>query len=341
MGIKTRKMRPRAACPSNGSTVIAVEPLESQPVWFNRHLRAGEDVNIMSKKLVKNEIVIYQAKSGAIELRGDFTRETIWATQADIARVFEAGRSVITKHIRNIFKDKELEEKSVCAKFAHTADDGKTYKVQFYNLDIILSVGYRTNSKRAVEFRQWATETLHAHIVDGYTINRPRIAKNYEAFLKAVEQAKGLLPAGGEVDAKSALELVKLFADTWFSLNAYDKSVLPSIGAPRKQVKLTASDLMIVLSELKQALVVKKEAAELFGAERQKESVAGIVGNVFQSFGDKDLYQSVEEKAAHLHRAPYPRSPNRADSSGGREQSQRQRADDRAYPFAFEEIKLQ
>ena len=255
---------------------------------------------MLKKKAIKKEIIIYQAKSGAIELRGDFKRETVWATQADIARVFESERSVITKHIRNIFKDKELEEKAVCAKFAHTADDGKIYEVQFYNLDVMLSVGYRVNSKRATQFRQWATKILRAHIIDGYTINRSRIVKNYAAFLKAVEQVKNLLPSGGEVDAKNALELVKFFADTWFSLNAYDNFVLPNSGATKKQIKLTVEDLTNVLSKLKQALATKKEATELFGIERQKESVAGIVGNVFQSFGNQDLYLSVEEKAAHL-----------------------------------------
>ena len=255
---------------------------------------------MLKKKAIKKEIIIYQAKSGAIELRGDFKRETVWATQADIARVFESERSVITKHIRNIFKDKELEEKAVCAKFAHTADDGKIYEVQFYNLDVMLSVGYRVNSKRATQFRQWATKILRAHIIDGYTINRSRIVKNYAAFLKAVEQVKNLLPSGGEGDAKNALELVIFFADTWFSLNAYDNFVLPNSGATKKQIKLTVEDLTNVLSKLKQALATKKEATELFGIERQKESVAGIVGNVFQSFGNQDLYLSVEEKAAHL-----------------------------------------
>jgi len=254
----------------------------------------------MRKKIIKKEIVIYQAKSGAIELRGDFTRETIWATLDQIAEVFGRDKSVISRHLSNIFTEKELDKNSVVAKNATTASDGKVYMVEYYNLDTIISVGYRVNSKTATEFRKWATKTLRTHIIDGYTINRPRIAKNYEAFLKAVEQVKNLLPAGGEVDAKSALELVKLFADTWFSLNAYDQSTLPNSGATKKQVKLTASDLTEVLSELKQILTVKKEAKDLFGIERQKASVAGIVGNVFQSFGDKDLYPSVEEKAAHL-----------------------------------------
>ncbi|MFZ2555601.1 MAG: RhuM family protein [Minisyncoccia bacterium] len=132
----------------------------------------------MSAKRSTQKMAIYQAPSGALQLRGDFERENIWATQAQIADVFSAERSVITKHIRNILKDKELRADSVCAKFAHTAADGKTYTVQYYNLDVILAVGYRTNSSRAIEFRQWATKTLREHIIRGYTINRKEIGRN-------------------------------------------------------------------------------------------------------------------------------------------------------------------
>ncbi|MBI2062417.1 MAG: virulence RhuM family protein [Candidatus Yanofskybacteria bacterium] len=140
------------------------------------------------KKESKNKgVIIYQAKNGAIELRGDFTHETVWATQAQIAEIFALERSVITKHIRNILKDKELNENSVCAKFAHTAENGKTYQVQYYTLDVILAVGYRANSTRAIEFRQWATKTLRSYIVDGFAVNKTRIAKNYEQFLSVVD----------------------------------------------------------------------------------------------------------------------------------------------------------
>ena len=131
-------------------------------------------------------MVIYQAKSGAIELRGDFTRETIWASLDQIAFVFVRDKSVISRHIKNIFKDGELKRNSVVAFFATTAADGKVYNVEHFNLDVILSVGYRANSMRAIQFRQWATKTLRTHIIDGYTVNRSRIAKNYAAFMKSV-----------------------------------------------------------------------------------------------------------------------------------------------------------
>jgi len=137
----------------------------------------------MPKKDPKKDIVIYQSKSGAIELRGDFSAETIWATQAQITEIFSIDRTVVTKHIQNILKSKEVEEKSNVQKM-HIANSDKP--VAFYSLDIILAVGYRANSARAIDFRKWATKTLRAHITQGYTINRRRIAHNYDEFMKAV-----------------------------------------------------------------------------------------------------------------------------------------------------------
>jgi len=254
----------------------------------------------MKKKKDIKQIVIFQAKSGAIELRGDISHETIWATQAQIAEVFQAERSVITKHIRNILKDKELDVNSVCAKFAHTADDGKTYRVQFYNLDIILAVGYRTNSKRAIEFRKWATKTLREYITKGYTINRNRIAENYSAFMKSVSDIQALLPEHIALDPKAILELIKEFASTWVSLGAYDKEIIEVIGTTRKAVKLAGKELANAIENLRVELIKKGDATELFARETQSGSIEGIAGNIMQSFGGKPLYPSVEEKAAHL-----------------------------------------
>jgi len=254
----------------------------------------------MAKKMNTQDVVIYQTKSGSLELRGDVAHETVWATQAQMAEVFGAERSVVTKHIRNIFKDKELDQKAVCANFAHTAVDEKTYQVQFYSLDIILAVGYRTNSVKAIEFRQWATKTLKQHITEGYTINRARIARNYDSFMEAVGTVRTLLPASTEVDAGSVLELVRLFADTWFSLDAYDKELLTPSKVSKKKVKLTADELISSFEVLKSELMRKGEASENFAQVRRRESIEGIVGNVMQSFGGKAVYPSVEGKAAHL-----------------------------------------
>lgn len=249
---------------------------------------------------MKKEIIIYQSKNGSLEFKGDFEKETIWASLQQIADIFGRDKSVVSRHIKNIFKDGELNQKSVVAFFATTASDGKTYQVEYFNLDVILSVGYRVNSKTATKFRQWATKTLREHIVKGYTFNKKRLAKNYDEFLQAVETVKKLLPVGGQVKAEDALELVKMFAGTWFSLDAYDKQTFPKSGISKKQVRITAEELQNALVELKKDLLKKKEASELFGQERQKDAIKGIVGNVFQTVFGKDAYETVEEKAAHL-----------------------------------------
>ena len=257
------------------------------------------------KKATKstNTNVIYQAKSGAIELRGDLMNETLWATRMDMAKVFGVNPQAVTKHLQNIYKEKELVRTATSSKMELVQNEsGREVKrqVDIYNLDAVIAVGYRINSLTGTKFRIWATKTLRSHIVDGYTINRSRIGKNYDALVKAVEEAGKLLPARSLLDTQSVLELVKTFASTWVSLDAYDRSALPTVGATKKQVKLTGAELTGAILEFKQELMRKGEATDLFGSERERDSITGIVGNVLQAFGGKDLYSSVEEKAVHL-----------------------------------------
>ena len=245
----------------------------------------------------KPHTIIYQAKNGAIELKGDWTQDTIWASQAQITDLFQVDQSVVSRHIKNIFKDYEVDKESNMQKM-HIANSDKP--VNLYSLDVILGVGYRTNSKVAIEFRKWATQTLKQHITKGYSINKKVLAQNYDEFLKAIETVKTLIPANSEVKTGDALELVKLFAETWFALDAYDKSDLPQLGLNKSQVKFTADELIQALVELKQDLYKKKMATELFGQEKQPNAIAGIVGNIFQSAFGEEIYPSIEEKAAHL-----------------------------------------
>ncbi|MDD5197496.1 MAG: RhuM family protein [Candidatus Gracilibacteria bacterium] len=133
----------------------------------------------MSYKVTTNKIIIYDDK---VDLFLDSGQETIWASQAQIAEFFDIDRTVVTKHIRNILKTEELAKNRVCAKFAHTAEDGKVYQVQHYNLDMILSVGYRINSIRATKFRQWATARLKEYLVQGYAFNEKRLAELHKTI---------------------------------------------------------------------------------------------------------------------------------------------------------------
>ena len=257
----------------------------------------------MSKEMPKKEIVIYQAKSGAIELRGDFSAETIWASLDQIAELFDRDNSVISRHLKNIFNEAELDEKATVAKNATVQKEGNRQvirEIEYYNLDAIISVGYRVNSKTATRFRQWATKTLRTHVVEGYTINKARLGQNYEAFMEAIQNVRALLPVSNVVSNEDILDLISVFADTWFSLGAYDRGEF-SIGKPtKKKVVLTAQKLFENIALLKQDLIRKSEATELFATERDAGALEGIVGNVMQAFGGKDVYLSIEEKAAHL-----------------------------------------
>lgn len=249
---------------------------------------------------ISAEIAIYQTENGEIRLKEDTTNETVWASLDEITQIFGRDKSVISRHIRNIFKDEELEELAVVAKFATTASDGKTYQVKYYNLDMILSVGYRVNSKVATNFRKWATQTLKEHIVQGYTINKERLQKNYDEFLRVVEDIKLLSQNVDNVRTEDVLELIKSFSATWFGLDSYDREELPKEGITKVNLEFEVEKLYKDVATFKQELMRRGEAAEIFATEKTKRSLEGIFGNVFQSVFGEDAYPTVEEKAAHL-----------------------------------------
>jgi len=247
--------------------------------------------------MTKDKPAVYQAKSGAIELSVDSSAETIWATQAQIVEVFGVDQSGVARHIKNLFGDGEVDEKSNMQKM-HIANSDKPVVV--YSLDIILAVGYRISSSKAVAFRKWATQVLRQYITEGYAIDRDRVTQNYQAFLKAVDEVKQL-SAGGQVnDHAEMIDLVQAFASTWLSLDAYDRGALPQTGLSKQQVEFTAEELHSALDKLKADLIERGEATDLFAQPKHPGGLQGIVGNVFQTFGGEDLYPTVEEKAAHL-----------------------------------------
>ncbi len=255
----------------------------------------------MKKK--SGSVVIYQAKNGAIEFRGDMSRETIWATLDQIAEVFDRDKSVISRHLKNIYNEGEIDKRATVAKNATVQIEGNRRierVIKYYNLDAIISVGYRVNSKTATQFRQWATKTLREHITKGYTVNRRQIAKNYDAFMKSVSDIQALLPEQVILDPKAILELIKEFSSTWISLDAYDKEELTTIGSTKKAVKLTGAELSEAILSFRSELLRRGEATEIFAHERVAGSIEGIVGNVMQSFDGKAVYATIEEKSAHL-----------------------------------------
>jgi len=251
---------------------------------------------------VSNKIVVYQAKNGAIELPIDATSETIWATQAQIADVFDVNVPAINKHVANIIDEGELETATISKKEIVQIEGNRKVRrtVTHYNLDMIIAIGYRISSGKGTAFRKWATQTLRSYIQDGYAINPSRIEYNKSQFLKAIEDMKLLSASVDTVGSSEVSDLAVAFANTWFSLNAYDKSELPSVGSIRESVDVGFSELQIELDRLKKQLIDAGEATELFATERDKGGLRALFGNILQSFDGNDIYPTVEEKAAHL-----------------------------------------
>jgi prophage maintenance system killer protein len=249
-----------------------------------------------------NQILIYETENGQYTVEVLLEDDTVWLTQKQMAELFDIERSVITKHIGNIFKEGELEQKSVCAKLAHTAEDNKIYQTTFYSLDVIIAVGYRVNAKRGTQFRIWATQTLKNHLLKGYTINQKRLAetgvKELENALQFIKQASGRRQLTNE-EAQGLLEVIAKYAKSWLLLKSYDENDLPITKGKPPKFTLEYEHALDAIKKLKKALMDKEEASEIFGIERE-HGLDAILGNLKQSFGDQDLYPTLEDKAAHL-----------------------------------------
>ncbi len=249
------------------------------------------------------EIVLYQADDGRASIDVYLRDETVWLTQAQMVELFQKTKQNISFHIRNIFREGELREESVVKEYLTTAADGKRYKTKYYNLDVIISVGYRVKSHRGTQFRIWATSVLKDHLIKGYSLNQKRLA---EKGTKELQQVLTLLSNTLEgynlvnEEGKAVLDIVNRYAGTWRLLLQYDEDNLPA--PDRKQAPKTVLSIdqaRAAVSSLKQELAVRGEATDLFGQERG-EGLSGIIGALYQTFGGEDLYPSVEEKAAHL-----------------------------------------
>lgn len=249
-------------------------------------------------------IVIYQSADGAISTEVRLEGETVWLSQEQISQLFGRERSVITKHLRNVFAEGELDADAVCAKFAHTAADGKTYQVEHYNLDIIISVGYRVKSLEGTRFRQWANRVLKDYLIQGYALNRQRLEAQQEN-IRQLERTltlfqQNLIEQASLPEARGLVSVITGYARTFVLLNQFDSERLP-LGdfatSIRYEIQLTEATAAI--AALKADLMGRGEASELFGNQKD-DSFAGILGNIVQSFGGEFLYPSIEEQAAHL-----------------------------------------
>lgn len=246
-----------------------------------------------------SELVIFDAGGDDVSVR--LEGETLWLTQEQMSALFGRERSVITKHLRNVFKEAELVEGAVCAKFAHTAGDGKVYQSQHYNLDAIISVGYRVNSKRGTQFRQWATRILREHLTQGWTLDRTRLEQNaqeLEAALNLVRkaaQSPGLLLETG----RGLLEIVSRYTQTFLLLQRYDEGLLAEPSGTAGGVLPTIVEARHAIAALKTNLVARGEASALFGQERG-DGLESLLGNLDQTVFGEPAYPTIEKKAAHL-----------------------------------------
>ena len=247
-----------------------------------------------------SEVLIYEAVPGVPTVAVRLEGETLWLSQEQIAELFGRERSVVTKHLRNVFKEGELDEKSNVQNL-HIAGSDKP--VRFYNLDVIISVGYRVNSKRGTQFRQWATQVLRAHLVQGFTLNQARLA---DRGLTEAQQSLDLLARTLSNQAlvsdagRDVLALIVGYAKTWSLLRQYDEDglVLPGACEPSRGA-LDYSMALAAIAQLKAELMSRGEAGTLFGHERG-EAFQGILGSIEQTMFGEPLYRSREEKAAHL-----------------------------------------
>ncbi len=250
---------------------------------------------------MNNEIIIYQEEGQEVEVRLDAAHDTVWLRQEQMSALFGRERSVITKHLRNIFKEGELEEDSVCANYAHTAEDGKTYQVKHYNLDVIISVGYRVKSQQGTRFRQWATRVLREHLTQGWTLNQQRFesnARELEAALALVRKA-AQSPELQADTGRGLVDIVTRYAQTFLLLQRYDEGLLSEPRAQAGGDLQTLNETRMALAGLKAELMTRGEATDLFARERE-DGLAALLGNLDQTVFGEPAYPSIEAKAAHL-----------------------------------------
>ncbi len=247
-----------------------------------------------------SKIIIYEDLNGKTGVEVRFEGDTLWLSQDQMTRIFERDRSVITKHINNIFCDAELDKKSN-VQILHIANSDKPVKL--YGLDVALAVGYRVNSKRGIQFRQWATRVLREHLLQGFTLNQFRLA---ELGITEAQQALELLTRTLQVNAmvndtgKEVLALIAGYAKTWRLLLQYDEQTIPlPPGCRPAQGVLSYEKARTAIDQLKADLIARSEATPLFGNERG-EAIDGILGSIEQTMFGDPLYKSREEKAAHL-----------------------------------------
>lgn len=239
---------------------------------------------------MSNEVIIY--KDGELELPVEVTpdKETVWLNRKQIATLFDRDVKTIGKHINNALKE-ELDS-SVVAKFATTASDGKTYKVDYYNLDMIISVGYRVKSQRGIAFRKWATAILKEYMVQGYAVNEKRL----KVLNKVIEIQSNIIADVLELDSKEVLDVIQKYSQALELLDDYDHQIVKKPVLSNKEAyKLNYKECCNLIDSM-----TFSDTSTIFGREKSKGELGGIIGSIYQTAFGEDMYPSVQEKAANL-----------------------------------------
>lgn len=250
---------------------------------------------------MQDNIEIFQSSNGEIVFNSDAKHETIWASLDQIAKLFNRDKSGISRHINNIFKSEELEKDSTVAKIATVQTEGKREvmrEIEYFNLDMIISIGYRVDSKEATNFRKWATSVLKKYLTDGYAINEKKVTQTRE-LLNNLKQTIEFLSTKEIGQEKEILRLLGTYTKSLSLLESYDKSSIEDFSGNATECQLSYEEVKRVLAEVKSSLMQKGEATELFANEKD-DQLAGIIGNLYQTFSGVELYPSIEDKATHL-----------------------------------------
>ena len=256
----------------------------------------------MSEQADQNEVLIFSGENGVINVQ--LNQETVWLTQRQMGQLFETTPENILMHLRNIFQDQELEEKATSKDFLVVQQEGKRQvrrNLKHYDLDAIISVGYRVNSKRAVLFRQWATQIINEHLTRGYTINQQRFEQNaqeLETALKLVRKAASSPELKADT-GRGLVEIVSRYTQTFLWLQRYDEGLLNEPSGQPGGTLATEQEATQSLMELKSQLMARGEATDLF-AKPRGDGLGALLGNLDQSAFGEPAYPTIESKAAHL-----------------------------------------
>ncbi len=249
-----------------------------------------------------NQIIIYQSADGQTTIDVKMEQETVWLTQAQMAELFQTDRTSILRHIKNIYNTGELAETATCAIFAQVRQEGKrtiTRQIPYYNLDVIISVGYRVNSIRGTQFRIWANRILKEYLVQGYAVNNKLTAQKYEELSQLVHILGRTIQTQNELDQPQANELIQVVSDYTYALDTLDRYDYQQLAVEKTTTTERFHATYENAMEAIQALKEKFGGSQWFANEKD-ESFRSSIGQIYQTFDGQDLYPSIEEKAAVL-----------------------------------------